>query len=283
MAVKFIIDAGCDLNQEQAQVLGVTLIPMTIRFGNEEFRSGVDISNEEFYKKLTTTKELPTTSQPTPYDFETVYQQIKEAGDQAVVLCVSSALSGTYQSAVIAAEDFTGCIYVVDTRAVSIAQKIMLDYAISLRNHGASAKEIADALERKKNDICAYGAVETLEYLIKGGRLSKAAGAVGSVLGIRPVLCLSDGALAVAGKARGAKAAITMTHDLIAGVGVDDSMPAGAGYTGNDPSVIEPFLSAPNSVWNGYDLPVYNVGSTVGTHTGPGLFIVAFFKKSQHR
>lgn len=280
MAIRFIIDAGSDLTQAQAQAMGVTLIPMTIRFGEEEFRSGVDISNEEFYSKLAAAKDLPTTSQPTPYDFEQVYQMVKEAGDEAIVLCVSSALSGTYQSAVIAAAEYADCIYVVDTKAVSIAQKILLDYAIRLKKHGASAREIVAELERKKEDVCVYGAVDTLEYLIKGGRLSKAAGAMGSMLGIRPVLYLSNGKLSVAGKARGVKAAITMTHDLVAKVGVDGSMPAGIGYTGNDPSVITPYLEAPNSVWTGRDVPVYNVGSTVGTHTGPGLFIAAFFKKS---
>lgn len=280
MAVKLIIDAGCDLNLSQAQELGVYLIPMTIRFGSEEYRAGVDLSHEEFYNKLAKTRELPTTSQPTPYDYEQVYQQIKDAGDEAVVLCVSSALSGTYQSAMIACADFKDCIYVVDTRAVSLAQKILLDYAISLKKHGASAKEIAAEVERKKKDVCAYGAVDTLEYLIKGGRLSKAAGAVGSVLGIRPVLFLCDGGLAVAGKARGAKAAITMTHNLVAEVGVDHSMPVAVGYTGNDPSVLNPYLEAPNSVWANKEVPIYNVGSTVGTHTGPGLFITAFFKKA---
>ena len=280
MAVKLIVDAGCDLNMEQAESLDVTLIPMTIRFGQDEFRSGVDITNEEFYQKLIQTKELPTTSQPTPYDFEGAYRKVKNAGDEAVVLCVPSGLSGTYQSATIARSGFEDCIYVVDTLAVSVAQRILLDYAISLKKHGVRAQEIAEELELKKKDVCAYGAVETLEYLIKGGRLSKAAGAVGSVLGIRPVLYLCDGGLAVAGKARGPKAAITMTHNLIAEVGVDYSMPAGIGYTGNDPKVIEPYLNAENSVWNGYDIPVYNVGSTVGTHTGPGLFITAFFKKS---
>lgn len=280
MAIKFIIDAGSDLTQDQAQAMGVTLIPMTIRFGGEEFRSGVDITNEEFYYKLTAAKELPTTSQPTPYDFEQVYQQVKESGDEAIVLCVSSSLSGTYQSATIAAAEYADCIHVIDTKAVSIAQKILLDYAISLKKHGATVKEIVAELERKKENVCAYGAVDTLEYLIKGGRLSKAAGAVGSVLGIRPVLCLANGGLAVAGKARGAKAAITMTHDLVSKVGVDDSMPVGVGYTGNDPSVVTPFLEASNSIWTECDVPVYNVGSTVGTHTGPGLFIVAFFKKS---
>lgn len=280
MAVKFIIDAGCDLTAQQAAELDVILIPMTICFDNKEYRSGIDLSHEDFYKMLTEEKELPTTSQPTPYEFEAVYQKIKENGDEAVVLCVSSALSGTYQSASIARDGYEDCIYVVDTRAVSLAQKILLDYAISLKKNGISAKEIVQELERKKSDVCAYGAVETLDYLIKGGRLSKTAGAVGSVLGIRPVLYLCDGALSVAGKARGAKGAITMTHNLVAEVGVDFTMPFAIGYTGNDPQVIIPYLDAPNSVWNGHDVPVFNVGSTVGTHTGPGLFITAFFKKS---
>ena len=280
MAVKLIIDAGCDLNLAQANALDVTLVPMTIHFGDHEFRSGVDISNEEFYNLLSTSKELPTTSQPTPYAFDEVYQQVVDAGDEAVVLCVSSALSGTYQSACIAADGLEDRIFVVDTRAVSVAEKILLDYAISLRNHGANAQAIAAELEKKKEDVCVFGAVETLEYLIKGGRLSKTAGAVGSVLGIRPVLHLVDGALEVAGKARGAKAAITMTHQFISDVGIDFTMPCGLGYTGNDPKVLSPFLEAQNASWSGQDIPVYNVGSTVGTHTGPGLFLVAFFKKS---
>ena len=280
MAVKLIIDAGSDLTVAQAKELDVTLIPMSVRFGSKEYLSGVDITNEEFYNRLTTEKELPTTSQPTPYAFDEVYQQVVDAGDEAVVLCVSSALSGTYQSACIAADGLEDRIFVVDTRAVSVAEKILLDYAISLRNHGANAQAIAAELEKKKEDVCVFGAVETLEYLIKGGRLSKTAGAVGSVLGIRPVLHLVDGALEVAGKARGAKAAITMTHQFISDVGIDFTMPCGLGYTGNDPSVVEPFLCAPNSVWNEQQVPIYNIGSTVGTHTGPGLFLVAFFKKS---
>ena len=280
MAVKLIIDAGSDLTVAQAKELDVTLIPMSVRFGSEEYLSGVDITNEEFYNRLTTEKELPTTSQPTPFAFEEVYQQVVDAGDEAVVLCVSSALSGTYQSACIAADGLEDRIFVVDTRAVSVAEKILLDYAISLRNHGANAQAIAAELEKKKEDVCVFGAVETLEYLIKGGRLSKTAGAVGSVLGIRPVLHLVDGALEVAGKARGAKAAIAMTHQFISDIGIDFTMPCGLGYTGNDPKVLTPFLEAQNASWSGQDIPVYNVGSTVGTHTGPGLFLVAFFKKS---
>ena len=280
MAVQLIVDAGSDLNASEAKKLGVHFVPMTIRFGDEEFRSGIDLSNEEFYKKLAEAKELPTTSQPTPYDFECIYQKVVDAGDTAVVLCVSSALSGTYQSACIAATDFEGSVYVVDTRAVTVGQRLLLEYALQLKENGTTAAEIYDALEKKKADVRVYGAVENLEYLIKGGRLSKAAGTVGSVLGIKPVLYLCDGGLAVAGKARGTKAAITMTHNFINEVGVDYSMPMGLGYTGNDSKVIEPFVQAQNSAWLGHEVPVYNVGSTVGTHTGPGLFLAAFFQKS---
>ena len=281
MAVKLIIDAGSDLSKVQAESLGVMFIPMTIRFGEEEYRSGIDISNEEFYQKLATSKEAPTTSQPTPFDFEQAYEEVIRNGDEAVVLCVSSALSGTYQSATIAADGYEDRIHVIDTKAVSLGQKILLDYAIHLKEQGLSAKEIAAELENKKTDIRVYGAVETLEYLIRGGRLSKAAGVVGSMLGIRPVLYLSDGELAVAGKARGPKAAIAMTHKLIAEVGVDDTLPFAIGYTGSDPSVLEPFLNATDSVWRGKNVSIFNVGSTVGSHSGPGLFLAAFFRKTK--
>lgn len=280
MAVVLITDSGCDLTVAMAEKLEIRLVPMTVHFGAEEYYSGITLTNEEFYNKLAAATELPTTSQPTPYDFEKQYQKVKASGDEAVVLCVSSELSGTYQSACIAMDGYEDCIHVVDSRAVSIAQKVLLDYAITLRDSGSTAKEIAAALEVKKQDVCAYGAVDTLEYLIKGGRLSKAAGAVGSMLGIRPVLYLNDGALGIAGKARGVKGAITMTHKLVSQVGIDFNMPVGVGYTGNDASVLDPYLNCEESVWIGNQVPVYNVGSTVGTHSGPGFFICAFFKKS---
>ena len=281
MAIRFIIDAACDLNAEQATTMGVTLIPMTITFGSEEYQAGIDISNEEFYEKLVEGNDLPTTSQPSPYVYECVYQQVKESGDEAIVLCLSSALSGTYQSATIAADGFEDCVYVIDTKAVTVAQRLLLEYGMTLKEQGLSAKQIADELERKKDDLCIYGAVDTLEYLIRGGRLSKAAGAVGSMLGIKPILMIKDGALIVAGKVRGAKAAITATQKFVEDNQVDFSMPYALGYTGNDASVIEPFQTALDSNWNLPYVPVYKVGSAVGTHAGPGLYLAAFFKKSQ--
>ena len=143
MAVKLITDSGCDLSVTEAAELDVLLVPMTVRFGQEEFRSGLDITNEEFYDKLTGSSELPTTSQPTPYDFESVYQKVIAAGDEAVVLCVSSDLSGTYQSASIAADGLEDWIHVVDTRVVTVVQRLLLEYAIYLRSQNATAAQIA--------------------------------------------------------------------------------------------------------------------------------------------
>lgn len=280
MAVKIITDSGCDLSTAQAAELDIILVPMTVRFGQEEFRSGLDITNEEFYDRLIQSNDLPTTSQPTPYDFSRAYQEVTDNGDEAVVLCISSALSGTYQSAVIAAGDFEKDIHVVDSRAVSVMQRLLLEYAIYLRAQNCSAAQIAEKLERKKQYIRAFAIVDTLEYLIKGGRLSKAAGTVGSMLGIRPVLTLKEGALEIAGKARGAKGAIAMANKFINSLSIDFSMPVALGYTGCDSSVVEPYLNAELSPWDGRDLPIYQVGSTVGTHAGPGLILITFFEKS---
>lgn len=279
MAVKLIIDSGCDLNAQQAEALGLILVPMTVHFGSEEFRSGVNLSSHAFYEKLAESQELPTTSQPTPYDFETAYREVLDAGDEAVVLCVSSNLSGTYQSACIAADGMEDRIHVVDTQSVTIGQRVLTDYAISLRDQGLSAKEIAQKLEEKKADVVVFGAVETLEYLIKGGRLSKAAGAVGTVLGIRPVLTVKDGVLVMAGKARGPKASLNMLKGFLEEAAIDTSLPCVAGYTGNDPEILKPLLEVCEPLLNGGHFPTTHIGSTIGTHAGPGLVGIACFRK----
>lgn len=280
MAVKLITDSGCDLTAAQASDLGIALVPMTVHFEDGEYLSGVDLTTDEFFDKLALAKELPTTSQPTPAAFEAEYKKVRQSGDQAVVVCISSALSGTYQSAMIAAEEYSDCIYVVDTLNVTIGQRILLEYAMVLQKDGCTAAEIVQRLEQVKERVCVLGAVDTLTYLIKGGRLSKAAGLAGTVLGIRPVLAVKDGALAVVGKARGPKAANAMVNNLIKDAGIDRTMPCLLGYTGKDASIVQNYLEGTDNPWSDCAMPVVAIGSTIGTHTGPGLLGVAFFKKS---
>lgn len=277
MAVQLIVDSACDLTAEQAKQLGVILIPMPITFGNDQYLSGVDLSPAQFYELLAEAKELPTTSQPAPYDYAQAFRQVQEQGDEAVVLCISSALSGTYQSVRIIAEEFGGAIHVVDTLSVTIGERMLLDYAIQLREQGMGAAELAQELEQAKSRLYVCGVVETLDYLVKGGRLSKAAGAAGTLLGIRPILEVREGALQVVAKARGPKAACATINRLLNTYPRDVNMPFMTGHTGVSDADLQTFLAAADSIWD--KAPRAIVGSTVGTHTGPHLLCFGFFRK----
>lgn len=276
MAVQLIIDSASDLTLEEAKALGVKLIPIPINFGEQEYLSGVNITQEEFYNKLASCKELPTTSQPAPYEFEKAFREVKEAGDEAVVLCISSALSGTYQSAKAIAQDYSDCVWVVDTLSVTIGQRLLLDYALQLREKGYNAKRLAEEIENAKTRLTVYGIVNTLDYLVKGGRLSKAAGAAGTLLGIRPVLTVRDGVLQVISKARGIKAAHAALNKLVAETTQDTNMPSMVAHTGTDDADLTAFLESADLKWS--MVPRGIVGSTVGTHTGPHLICLGYFK-----
>lgn len=277
MAVKIITDAACDLTQAQAQQKGILFVPMTITFGQKEYKAGVNISNEEFYTLLAKSETLPTTSQPTPYEFEQTYQAVTDQGDEAVVICMSSALSGTFQSACIAAADFEN-IQVVDSLNVTIGQRILLEYALTLVAEGLNARQIADKLNQAKSNIRIYAAVDTLEYLMKGGRLSKTAGLAGKVLGIRPILTVEGGELKVIAKARGIKGAINQLNQIIAG-NINTSLPYMLGYSGTDRSNLDDYLAASTAIWGDAvsEISISEIGSTIGTHTGPGLIVMAYF------
>ena len=170
MSVKIIVDSTADLTPEVAQQ--VKTVPLTIHFGEKQYVSGVDIDSKKFYEMLVESDVLPTTSQPTPYAFSQVFQEVVDAGDTAVCLTVSSKLSGTYQSASIAAEEFPGKIFVVDTLTVAIGGGILAEYALQLANSGMEAEELAQALLAQRQKVRVLALVDTLEYLKKGGRIS---------------------------------------------------------------------------------------------------------------
>ena len=266
MAVQLIIDSASDLTAEEAKALGVKLIPIPINFGEHEYLSGVNITQEEFYNKLASCKELPTTSQPAPYEFEKAFQEVKDAGDEAVVLCISSALSGTYQSAIAIAQEYSDCVWVVDTLSVTIGQRLLLDYALQLREKGYNAQRLAEEIENAKTRLTVYGIVNTLDYLVKGGTL----------LGIRPVLTVRDGVLQVISKARGVKAAHAALNKLVEETPQDPNMPAMIAHTGTDDADLTAFLETADLKWS--MVPRGIVGSTVGTHTGPHLICLGYFK-----
>ena len=170
MKTRIIVDSTTDLIPEIKN--RVNVVPLTVRFDTEEFIDGVTIDHKTFYEKLIETDIVPTTSQATPDAFMKEFEKAKEAGESAVVITVSSKFSGTYQSATIAAEDYEN-IYIVDSGSVAIGSSILVELAVKLLDEGLEAKEIVEKLEEVKNKIVIVALVDTLEYLKKGGRVSK--------------------------------------------------------------------------------------------------------------
>ena len=280
MSVKIIIDSTTDLIESVKEK--VEIVPLTIRFDDEEFIDGVTIDHKMFYEKLIESDTIPTTSQATPSAFIPVFDKVKENGDSAVVINLSSKLSGTYQSACLAAADYDN-IYVVDSSSVAIGAGVLVEYALSLVEEGLSAEEIAKKIEEKKNDVIIVAMLDTLEYLKKGGRISAAVAFAGGVLNIKPVVSLENGEIKILGKARGSKQGNNLlVQEIEKAGGVDFNMPLLLGYTGLSDILLKKYVEDSSALWAHAksELNLSVIGSTIGTHVGPGAVAVAFFKKN---
>ncbi len=279
MKTRIIVDSTSDLLPNMKE--RVHVIPLTVYFGAEEYVDGVTIDHRMFYEKLVESDVLPTTSQATPNAFAKEFDKAKEANEAAVVITLSSNLSGTYQSAVIAAGDYEN-VYVVDGGTCAVGGGILTEYALKLLDDGLEAKEIAEELEKAKEKIVIVALVDTLEYLKKGGRLSAVAAFAGGILNIKPVLSLVDGQINILGKARGSKQGNNLlVQEIEKAGGVDFDKPVLLGYTGLSDALLLKYIEDSKHIWEcGLDNVRYTtIGSVIGTHAGPGAVAVAFFKK----
>ena len=280
MAVRIIVDSTVNVSADSTQKLEI--VPLTVRFGEEEFIDGVTIDHKAFYEKLIECDMLPTTSQASPAAFAEVFEKVTAAGDTAVVLTISSKLSGTYQSAVIAAQDYGQKIYVVDTRSAAIGSGILAELALELAAGGMDAAAIAQQLELQRDKVCIVAMLDTLEYLKKGGRISKAVAFAGSLLSIKPVISLDGGEIQILGKARGSKMGNNLlVQEIEKAGGVDFEKPLLLGYTGLSDLLLQKYVEDSKFLWeNGTDgLQFAPIGSVIGTHAGPGAIAVAFFRR----
>ena len=286
MPVRIITDSGSEYQSSDHPALEV--LPLTVAFGDDVFHEGEDLSHERFYELLAERPEHPTSGQVTPFVFGEAIGRALEEGDDVVVITMSSVLSGTYQSACIAAEGArgkgTGTVRVVDSLNMTLGERIVVQYALQLLDAGATADEIADALEANVGRVHIFGLIDTLEYLKRGGRISAAAGTVGELLSIKPVITVTDGAVVILGKARGAKGGRTLLHREIANVGgVDFAMPGALGYSGASDAKLRKYLDEYRDLWEGAiseeELPISQVGAAIGCHVGPGGIAVAFYGK----
>lgn len=280
MKIRIITDSASDMSANESNHL--TVLPMTVTFGDVEYLDGITLSSIEFYEKLIESDELPTTSQITPYDYEKAIKEALQAGETPIIITLSSKLSGTCNSARIAASEFDEPVYVVDSENVCIGQRILVEYALRLIEEGKTAQAIVDALEESKKKICLIALLDTLEYLRKGGRVSNVVGVVGGMLSIKPVIAVQDGEIAVLGKARGSKNANNLlTEQIKEAGGIDYDMPYVAAYTGLDDTLVQKYLKDYEDTWKVHtdEIRVKIVGSTIGTHAGPGAIAVAYFRK----
>lgn len=279
MSIRIITDSTVDADASYTK--NFSIVPMTVTFGEKEYKDGVDLSKQDFYKKLESGDVLPKTSQASPDAFAQVFRTLGR-DEEAIVITVTSRLSGTYQSARIAAEDFPN-VRVVDSRNVSIGSGVLAEYAQKCADKGMGLDELFEHLMQKRDEICLVARLDTLEYLKKGGRISGATAFAGSVLNIKPVVTMKDGELVMLGKARGSKKANNLLVEQTAKNGIDYDNPVLLGYTGNDDTMLQEYIADSRTLWEGKvdHLDIEQLCSVIGTHAGPGAVAIAFFRTNK--
>ena len=281
--IKILVDSASDIELAESEKLGVTLIPIQIRFGTEEYLDGVNLSHSEFFEKLLESADLPQTSQINEYRFEESFEKLTKNGDTVIAITLSSKLSGTYGCAVKAAKKFDGKVFVVDSLNACIGERILINYALKLAGDGnLSAEEIVNELNEKKHKIQVLALLDTLKYLRKGGRISSVTAIAGEMLSIKPVVSIIKGEVKLVGKAMGSKKGNNLLTQLVDKCGgIDFGMPYALAYSGLTDAYLQRYVKDSEKLWKDKTnyIPVHMIGSTIGTHVGPGAIAVAFFAK----
>ena len=283
--VKILVDSASDVTEEEAKNLGISMLPMEITFGDETFLDGVNLSHERFFEMLIESADLPKTSQINEFRFNEEFEKLTSDGSELVVITLSSKLSGTYNCARNAAKNYAGKVFVVDSLQATIGIRILCEYAIRLVKEGRSAKDIAKLLDDKKAKIKLMAVLGTLKYLKKGGRISSLVAFAGEMLSIKPVVSVVNGEVKLVGKAMGSKKGNNLLTQLVEkSGGIDFSMPYALAYSGLSSEYLNKYLKDSKPLWGEHidkieNIPSYMIGSTIGTHVGPGAVAVAFFAK----
>ncbi len=278
--IRIITDSASDIIPPLEPNL--TVLPMTVRFGDTEYKDGIDITHSEFYEKLIESDELPATSLISPAVFADAYEQAALTQEELIVITVSSKLSGTYQSAVLASEDYPKHVHVFDSRSAAIGEQILVRFALQLIDQGLSVPEILRELEQARERVHVVALLDTLEYLKKGGRVPSSVAFVGGVLSIKPVLCIRDGEVHMLGTARGSRNGSNfLIKEIEKTEGIDFSMPLCLGYSGLDDHLLQKYIKDSEAIWHGHEecLNITTLGATIGTHAGPNAIAIAFFSR----
>lgn len=282
MAVRIVTDSASDISQEKAKEWNITVLPLRVRFGEEEFLDGVTLSGTDFYKKLVETDEIPKTSQITPFEYSEEFRKADECGDELIYFCLSSGVSGSYESACMAAAEFSENIHVVDTKQFCISEYVIVQRAVQLRDQGLNAGQIIEVITPEIEKAHVIAVFDTLEYLKLGGRISSVAAFAGGVLMIKPVITIEDGKVRVIGKARGSRNGHNMLMEFIKKTGgIDYDKPTCLAYSGFSDEMLKKYVEDSQSLYEGHEDSIqYAIaGATIGTYAGPGAIAFAYFEK----
>lgn len=277
--IKIMVDTSADYTVEETKEKGIDLLPIHITMGDKDYRDAYDLTKEQFYELLTESDEFPKTSQPSLQDLLDAFEAAKEIGDELIYITLSSALSGTYQSAVLA-KNMTEYdkIYLVDSLTATHLVRVLADHAKKMADEGATAEQIVEELESLKGRVKVFAALDTLEYLYKGGRLSKTSAVLGEMARIKPLITVNEkGEVAVVGKCMGKNKAITTLLKMIGERQIDTSFPCYSVYTKGleNSEVFEKRVEE-----SGIEITErYQIGATIGAHIGPGVFGLIFVEK----
>ena len=277
--LRIVVDTASDITSEEAEQLDIILIPLTIMFGEEYCPCETNADREIFFRKLFQAKELPSTSQPSPSLYLEAYKEAEACGDEVLVLTLSEGLSGTYQSACIA-KTMTKYepITVVNTGNVITGERLIIDMALKMREEGRSREEIAAKVEAVRDKVVLCGAVDSLEYLRKGGRIPAPLAMVGAALKLKPALCIRDGVIEQLAKSRGMKQAASRLYEEYEAAEVDSDFPVYFGYVYDSEPAVE-FMKETVERYHLKNVKLFPVGPTIAVHTGPGCIIMVFVRK----
>lgn len=274
--IRIVTDSSCDIPPDLVADHRIEVVPLTIRFGTEEFVDGVDLDPPAFWQRLAAAERLPETAAPSAGAFLDAYTRLADEGAPGVVaVCLSSALSATYQSAVIAAEQVGERlpVRVVDSRAVTMALGLQVLEAAQAAEAGADVDQVADAALQATARTNLYAALDTLEYLRRGGRIGGAQALLGSLLDVKPLITFSDGVVAAAGRVRTRRKAVAALTGRVAELA--PRLRRLAILHGDAPDV-ETFAATVREAAGGLEPIVAQLGPVVGTHSGPGTLGVAY-------
>ncbi|WP_444685848.1 DegV family protein [Alkalicoccus luteus] len=279
--VKIVTDSTVDLPADEMKTLSVTVVPLTVTIDGKSYQDGVDITAKEFLQKLKQSDDIPKSSQPAAGEFKRIYDELGADGSEVISIHMSSGMSGTYQSAVQAAEMTNTTVHTVDSAFISIALSFQVKEAAELAEKENGVEEILDRLEQVRKRTSLYIMVDTLEYLVKGGRIGRGRALVGSLLKIKPIASLQDGVYTPVSKVRTYSQMIKQMkqqleqdcqHASIKGIGIAQ---AGAEKLAGDLKQSLSGLDVPKS------FPIVDTTPIISTHTGPGALALMYYTEER--